>query len=222
MTNKKHKFNEGQTKKEIDKINEKREQDRGSMISMYVSILGAVVSIVSAIFAIYFANKEYKYKLDPDVVAETGIGTETYEEDGKYVSVVYSDGIEIQILNKNNLEKAYLIYSDNRVEKLNINEMEDVLETKLNEKIKMNKYDLQIGEISYQYCFLYLEGLDGGSELKLIYTKSGGGEITFDEAMGIAVWGMANSNLDDPQYEGERIMAEQYLKILKESADYIS
>lgn len=224
MTNKNHNFNNKQKKKTTSKNSGIREEGRGRMggsISTYVSILGAVVSVVSTIFTIYFSNKEYKYKLDPEVTAATEIGAEAYEIGGKYVSHVYSDGIKIQILNKNNLEKAYLVYSDNRVERLNINEVEDVLETKLNEYIKMNKYDLQIGEISYQYCFLYLEGLDGGNELTLIYAKSGDGEFKFDEAAGIKVWGLANSNKDDPKYEGERIMAEQYLKIMEESAAYI-
>ena len=224
MTNKNHNFNNKQKKKTTSKNSGIREEGRGRMggsISTYVSILGAVVSVVSTIFTIYFSNKEYKYKLDPEVTAATEIGAEAYEIGGKYVSHVYSDGIKIQILNKNNLEKAYLVYSDNRVERLNINEVEDVLETKLNEYIKMNKYDLQIGEISYQYCFLYLEGLDGGNELTLIYAKSGDGEFKFDEATGIKVWGLANSNKDDPKYEGERIMAEQYLKIMEESAAYI-
>lgn len=223
MTNKNHKFSKGQTKENngTNKINEKRGKGMGGIISMYVSVLGAVVSIVSVIFTIYFANKEYKYKLDPEVTAATEIGAEAYEIGGQYVSHVYSDGIKIQILNKNNLEKAYLIYSDNRVERLNINEVEDALETKLNEYIKMNKYDLQIGEMSYQYCFLYLEGLDGGNELTLIYAKSGDGEFKFDEAAGIKVWGLANSNKDDPKYEGERIMAEKYLKIMEESSAYI-
>lgn len=57
--------------------------------------------------------------------------------------------------------------------------------------------------------------------MTLIYTKSDGEEFTFDEASGVEVWGMANSNKADPEYEGERIMAEQYLKILEESAEYI-
>ena len=38
---------------------------------------------------------------------------------------------------------------------------------------------------------------------------------------GIEVWGLANNNEDNPKYEGERIMAEQYKKILKGSSDYI-
>lgn len=225
MTNRNHKFSKGQTKKENNKANVIREERRegvyGNVIAIVISGLAFLVSCLSLAATIYFSYKEYEYKLDPEVAAATEIGAEAYETGGKYVSHVYSDGIKIQILNKNNLEKAYLIYSDSRVEKLDINDVEDALETKLNENIKMNKYDLQIGEISYQYCFLYLEGLDGGNELTLIYAKSGDGEFEFNEATGIKVWGLANSNKDDPKYEGERIMAEQYLKIMEESAAYI-
>lgn len=223
MTNRNHNLNKKQKRKAASKNSGIREERRGRMggsISTYVSILGAAVSVISTIFTIYFANKEYEYKVKPEVTATTSVGAEAYLEKGQYVSHVYSDGIKIHLLDKNNLAKAYLIYADNRVEKLDINEEQETLEEKLNEYIKTDKYNLKVGDKTYQYWFLFLESLDGSSDMMLIYTKLDGNEFTFDEVSGVEVWGMANSNPDDQQYEGERIMAEQYLKILKESADY--
>lgn len=223
MTNKNRNLKK-QKWKATSKNSGTREERRGRMggsISTYVSILGAVVSVVSTIFTIYFANKEYEYKLKPEVTATTSVGAEAYMEKGQYVSHVYSDGIKIHLLDKNNLAKAYLIYADNQVEKLDVNEEQKILEEKLNEYIETDKYNLKIGDVTYQYWFLFLVNLDRSSDMTLIYTKSDGNEFTFDGVSGVEVWGMANSNLDDPQYEGERIMAEQYLKIIEESAAYI-
>lgn len=134
---------------------------------------------------------------------------------------IYSDGIRIEIQEKNNLERAYLIYPDNEVEKLNINEVDAVLEEELNENIKLKKYDFQYGEQRYQYRFLYLIGLDGNTELSLIYIKSGKDEMVFNGVSGIEIWGLANSHPDDPDFEGEKMMAAQYEQIIKDSEKYI-
>lgn len=224
MTNRNHNLNKKQKRKTTSKNSGIREERRGRMggsISTYVSILGAVVSVVSTIFTIYFANKEYEYKVKPEVTASTRIAIEAHVEEGRQVSELYSSGINIELLDRNNLAKAYLIYADNRGEKLNVNEEQGTLEEKLNECIKTDKYNLKVGDRTYQYWFLFLVSLDGSSDMTLIYTKSDGNEFTFDGVSGVEVWGMANSNKDDPKYEGERIMAEQYLKIMEESAAYI-
>lgn len=225
MTNRNRNLNKEQKRKVISKNSWIREEGKGRMygnvIALAISGLALLVSSLSVATTIYFSNKEYEYKVKPEVTATTAIGAEVYMEAGKYVSNVYSDGIKIQLRDRNNLSKAYLIYADNRVKKLNVNEEQETLEEKLNEYIKTDKYNLQVGEMTYQYWFLFLVNLDSSSDVTLIYAKSDGDEFVFNEASGIEVWGMANSNPGDPQYEGERIMAEQYLKILEESTQYI-
>lgn len=225
MTNKNRNLNKEQKRKTVSKNGGITEEVRGRMyanvIALIISGLALLVSSLSLAATIYFSNKEYEYKVKPVVTTTTRITIEAYEKEGKRSSDIYSSGINIELLDKNNLAKAYLIYADNRIEKLNVNEERGTLEEKLNECIKTDKYNLKIDNRTYQYWFLFLVSLDGSSDMTLIYTKSDGNEFTFDGVSGVEVWGMANSNLDDPQYEGERIMAEQYLKILEESADYI-
>lgn len=225
MTNKNRNLNKEQKRKTVSKNGGITEEVRGRMyanvIALIISGLALLVSSLSLAATIYFSNKEYEYKVKPVVTTTTRITIEAYEKEGKRSSDIYSSGINIELLDKNNLAKAYLIYADNRIEKLNVNEERGTLEEKLNECIKTDKYNLKIDNRTYQYWFLFLVGLDGSSDMTLIYTKSDGNEFTFDGVSGVEVWGMANSNLDNLQYEGERIMAEQYLKILEESADYI-
>lgn len=114
-----------------------------------------------------------------------------------------------------------MIHPDNTVDKLKIDNIEEVLASELNSSLKMNRKDLVFDDIFYQYEFLYLKGLDGTSELYLVYTKSNGDFFNFNGVSGIEIWGLANSHSDDPDFEGEKMMAAQYEQIIKDSEKYI-
>lgn len=75
----------------------------------------------------------------------------------------------------------------------------------------------------YQYRYILLIGLDGSFDLYLVYLKTDGDadEFVLGEASGVEIWGLINSNKNNPEFDGERIMAEQYKKILAEISYYI-
>ena len=184
--------------------------------------MSLIVSIISIGASGYFAIKEYQYKLDPEVTANTEIGVMAYQTDDSMKSFdVYSDGITIHILAKNNLSKAYLIYPDFTGKEMAVNDVEHILEQELDSGFKVGEYDLQTGEAAYQYRFVALKGLDGSYNLTLIYTKWDGEEFVFDGVSDMEVWGMANSNVIDPLYEGEKIMAKEYRMILQKIVNYM-
>ena len=211
-----------QEKTNVSKEKEVKKQGMDAKIAIdIVALIVSALAVVLAGFSLLYAKKEYDYKIDPEVTASMGVKAEAYQVNGKNEYQIYSDGIRIEIQEKNNLERAYLIYPDNEVEKLNINEVDAVLEEELNENIKLKKYDFQYGEQRYQYRFLYLIGLDGNTELSLIYIKSGKDEMVFNGVSGIEIWGLANSHPDDPDFEGEKMMAAQYEQIIKDSEKYI-
>lgn len=191
------------------------------LVSLITSVLALVVSIVAIFVSAHYSNIEYQYKLDPEVTAKSKFGIQVNQIGGERTTKAKSLGIEINILQKNNLQEAYFINSTYEVEKLEINEAEDALESKLNEEIQFGTPDLSIGEIDYQYAFLYLKGLDETSELYLIYVKSEDGKFVFDGISEIEVWGLANSHTNENEYKGEKIMAEQYLEILRGCEEYI-
>lgn len=221
MSKKNKQENNVNNKEKENEKNEGKYKMYESIVVLVISGISLGVSIFVACFTVYYANKEYEYKLSPEITAKTEVRVKAYKVGDDTEHKVYSDKIEIKILNKNNMDKAYLIYPNNVVKKLTINEMENTLEEDLNEDAKMEKYDLEVGNKFYQYRFLFLTGKDGSNELYLIYMKTDGKEIVLDGVSGIEIWGLANANKDNPEYEGERIMAEQYEEILKESYDYI-
>lgn len=226
MASRNHNLNKKQKRKTVSKNNGIREEKEGRMygnvIAIVISGLALLVSSLSLAATIYYSNKEYRYKLEPEITADTEIGVQAYHTGDNIRSFdVYSDGITIRVLAKNNLSKAYLIHPDFTVKELEIDDVENVLKQELDNSFKVGEYDLKTEEASYQYCFVVLMGLDGSYSLTLIYTKWDGEEFVFDGISDIEVLGLANSNMEDPRYEGEKIMAQRYKMILQESENYM-
>ena len=63
--------------------------------------------------------------------------------------------------------------------------MEERLLSKFSQELKMNKADLVFGDLTYQYVFLLLKGLDDTSELYLVYAKSNGEVFEFRQLPGL-------------------------------------
>ena len=54
-----------------------------------------------------------------------------------------------------------------------------------------------------------------------IRDRSNGEGFEFQAASGIEIWGLANSHSNNPEFEGEKVMATQYEKLIKDSEKYI-
>ncbi len=180
-----------------------------------------IISLVLSIVSIYQVDINNRNESTYDEMDSDIIDVEIYKVDNSGTDEIYSEKVEIQIFNKDNIEKAYLIYPNNVVKNVDIDEAEEIIEESLNKDIELEIYDLIEGDRCYQYRFLFLIDSDDSYSLYLIYVKKDGDKIMVNSVSGIEVWGLANNNEDNPKYEGERIMAEQYKKILKGSSDYI-
>ncbi len=180
-----------------------------------------IISLVLSIVSIYQVDINNRNESTYDEMDSDIIDVEIYKVDNSGTDEIYSEKVEIQIFNKDNIEKAYLIYPNNVVKNVDIDEAEEIIEESLNKDIELEIYDLIEGDRFYQYRFLFLIDSDDSYSLYLIYVKKDGDKIMVNSVSGIEVWGLANNNEGNPKYEGERIMAEQYKKILKGSSDYI-
>ena len=226
MTNKNKKLkvrNFNEVRKSSEEIKEKeRKYNMLETIIAIITIGISVISLVISIIAVNYSDKEYEYKLSPEIELESRVLIKAEEVRDEINPINYSRKTKIKIINKNNLDKAYLIHPDNSVEKLNINEFNNTIEENFNENIR-GEYDLEIGEMFYQYRYILLIGLDGSFDLYLVYLKTDGDADGFvlSEASGVEIWGLINSNKNNPEFDGERIMAEQYKKILAEISYYI-
>lgn len=190
------------------------------VLPIIISCFALAVSGIALYVNYYFNHKEYEYKIDPEVDVIGRIGLQGSQNGTGYSEESFLEDMQIHILQKHNLQEAYLISPDNTVEKLGIDDMEERLLSKFSQELKMNKADLVFGDLTYQYVFLLLKGLDDTSELYLVYAKSNGEVFEFQAASGIEIWGLANSHPDNPEFAGEKAMAVQYENLLKASEKY--
>jgi len=190
------------------------------VLPIIISCFALAVSGIALYVNYYFNPKEYEYKIDPEVEVIGRIGLQVLQNGTGYSEESFLEDMQIHILQKHNLQEAYLISPDNTVEKLEIDDMEERLLSKFSQELKMNKADLVFGDLTYQYVFLLLKGLDDTSELYLVYAKSNGEGFEFQAASGIEIWGFANSHPDNPEFAGEKAMAAQYENLLKASEKY--
>lgn len=192
------------------------------ILPIIISCFALAVSGIALYVNYYFNHKEYEYKIDPEVEVIGRIGLQVSQNGTGYSEESFLEDMQIHILQKHNLQEAYLISPDNTVEKLEIDDMEERLLSKFSQELKMNKADLVFGNLTYQYVFLLLKSLDDTSELYLVYAKSNGEVFEFQAASGIEIWGLANSHPDNPDFAGEKAMAVQYENLLKASEKYRS
>ena len=192
------------------------------ILPIIISCFALAVSGIALYMNYYFNPEEYEYKIDPEVEVIGRIGLQVLQNGTGYSEESFLEDMQIHILQKHNLQEAYLISPDNTVEKLEIDDMEERLLSKFSQELKMNKADLVFGDLTYQYVFLLLKGLDDTSELYLVYAKSNGEGFEFQAASGIEIWGFANSHPDNPEFAGEKAMAAQYENLLKASEKYRS
>ena len=190
------------------------------VLPIIISCFALAVSGIALYVNYYFNHKEYEYKIDPEVEVIGRIGLQVSQNGTGYSEESFLEDMQIHILQKHNLQDAYLISPDNTVEKLEIDDMEERLLSKFSQELKMNKADLVFGDLTYQYVFLLLKSLDDTSELYLVYAKSNGEVFEFQAASGIEIWGLANSHPDNPDFAGEKAMAVQYENLLKASEKY--
>ena len=192
------------------------------VLPIIISCFALAVSGIALYVNYYFNHKEYEYKIDPEVEVIGRIGLQVSQNGTGYSEESFLEDMQIHILQKHNLQDAYLISPDNTVEKLEIDDMEERLLSKFSQELKINKADLVFGDLTYQYVFLLLKSLDDTSELYLVYAKSNGEVFEFQAASGIEIWGLANSHPDNPDFAGEKAMAVQYENLLKASEKYRS
>lgn len=192
-----------------------------SIISVVISAIALAIAIISICFQVDYADKEYRYKLPPEIEIRGAMEAQTIREGNERKIHGHISDITIRILHKNNLEAAYMITADDEVKELEIDEIENTLKEDMGNEIEMGNPNIIIGETAYYYNFLLLKGLDDSYELSLIYSKSMENRVRFGKASGIEIYGLKNSHPKDEKYTGERQMAQQYEKILAGCEKYI-
>lgn len=221
----------GRKKKQYGKhegtLNEQSREGRGKkvmerdIISITVALVALVVSILSMWSQYYYSDKEYHYKLDPELETQGNMKFGIQRgQDGHRILLDFAD-LSFQIRQENNLQAAYLIHANNEVQKLELDDIENTMETELDMKGKAKSPDIVEGDVSYNYKFLFLKELDGDYELFLLYLKADNDLAGYHEASGIEIWELERAHSNDEKYAGERKMAKQYVEILEGCEKYM-
>lgn len=190
--------------------------------SLVVSLMAIAISIIAMANQISYADKEYRYKLEPEIQPQASMKLQIQAKTNDYTTTADFDSFAIEVLQKNNLQAAYLIYSDNEVEKLELDDLEKTLEAEIEKSAKLDKPDIVEGGISYNYRFLYLKDMDGGYRLSLFYIKAQKDKIIFNNVSEIEIWELEQGHPDDREYLGEKQMAAKYVEVLKGCEKYMS
>lgn len=219
------KKSEKQGKSEIkEQKTVKKENKMIIAIETMISVFAAIIAFASLLVQRQYAELEYKYKLEPEIVLDGKMGVSVHRNEAGESEYSASVGVfEVTILQKNNLQSAYLIHDDYVVEELQLEEIEGVLEADLNERVDFSEPSITVNGVSYHYEFLLLEGIDDSYELFVIYlrSKNTDGRIVYEALSGIEVLELEKAHADDESYAGERMIAEKYMEMLEECEKYI-
>lgn len=191
------------------------------ILSILVSGIALIISAFSFLNQYHYSELEYEYKIDPEIEVQGDMGMSIQlDEVGKYITLSDLEN-KIQIPQKNNLHSAYIIHSDYEIEKLEFNEEENTLET--TEEINFSEPNMIVNGVSYHYEFLFLEGLDDGYKLYLLYMRSGRveNEFGFYKLSGVEILELEKAHINEEDYAGEKELAKKYLEVLEGCQKYM-
>ena len=87
-----------------------------SIISVVVSVVALVISIIGLSYSVFYEQKEYEYKREPELeMSWVPIFQKSAESSRMKIGI---QEIQVHIVDANNLDEVYLIRSDREVSRL--------------------------------------------------------------------------------------------------------
>lgn len=182
----------------------------------YLSIILIIVVmvVIASILFVFFATSSSEEE-QPELIIQTKTSLRQDDEDDFRIIL---EAVNVDINGENNLDKVYVIHADNRVERLNAEYRKISADI---EKIIENVFsgvDLHTEMYDYSYCYILMKWKDGNSKLYLYYFKASVDEEPMSVVTGcvseVDLYEWTHGHEADKAYEGERIVAEQYMEIV--------
>lgn len=189
------------------------------IVSMVISVFAVIISACGLLASWYFSEKEYSYKIEPEL--EFSYATEIQVQAGEQLPDVRLSDIYVELLEKNNLDEVYVINANNEVERLELEDVENYFEVEIQKKFGKESADLVTDMFEYHYQYIFLKNLNGECNLYIIYLKRKNEMFTLNAISGMEVYALEHSHKEEAEYEGERVMAEQYHEILQYVKEWI-
>ena len=191
-----------------------------------IAFISTIISFMALTISVFASREQdclretYIYETESDIPLPYVM--EYQLKEGKWFPDIGLGQACTDILEKSNLDEVYAISAENEVERLELENVEDYFEIEGLRKVNEEKADLVIGMFKYCYQYILLKNSDGEYILYLVYLKSWGEKAILGIASGMKVYELQYGHKkDEEMYEGERIMAEQYHKILQYIKEWI-
>lgn len=191
-----------------------------------IAFISTIISFMALTISVFASREQdclretYSYETESDIPLPYIM--EYQLKEGKWFPDIGLGQACTDILEKSNLDEVYAISAENEVERLELENVEDYFEIEGLRKVNEEKADLVIGMFKYCYQYILLKNSDGEYILYLVYLKSWGEKAILGIASGMKVYELQYGHKkDEEMYEGERIMAEQYHKILQYIKEWI-
>ena len=123
--NRNRRKSKGTNKKVTDRKVEMKEREEKrkvlpiiSIISVVVSVMALVISIIGLSYSVFYEQKEYEYKREPELEMSW---VPVFQKSAESVNLdIGIQEIWVHIVDENNLDEVYLIRADRRVSKLTV------------------------------------------------------------------------------------------------------
>ena len=225
MTNRNQKARKNRLESNIQNKSEHKEKEKAknmawtSYLSSIVSIIAIIISLVTLFSQANYADLEYKYKFSQQIDVDGRLDVKLALDKDATLDILEP---AFEIIQKNNLQKAYLIHSNYEVTELEIDDMENTLKTDWRRQVYMNTASLEANGVQYYYEFILMEGLDESIELYLLYSRSGETDVVgIGLVSGVEIVELEKAHSGDKKYVGERILADKYYELLQNCEKYI-
>lgn len=203
-------------------------------IPILISAIALIVSIVSAYLQNIYSEAEYEYKRDPKFYISSALGIQLVPlENGDYETQINADEINVEIEEKNNLERLYFMSPQYEMVEILLDDNESpedqIKKYMAKEYAKGDDFTSKDGNYSYFYRFIVYSSLDDKIEINILYNKrenvteenNRNGMFSLMPVDKIKLFEFEHAHKDDPNYEGERIIAKKYRELEEYFKDYL-
>lgn len=200
-----------------------RKEGKKEMITLpvIISIILTIITAYMAYIQYHYSEAEYRYKREPQIMIKAHFGMYIENEDNNLIKKPYISEFVFDMKHLNNLDKLYFVNSKFEVRQIYVKKLEKLMRKYFEEEYSNKKCDLETKKYKYFYRFLITKGVDGDINLNVLVFKTQDSEIgekvelTFKQIDDIEIMEYEKAHIDNPSYDGERIIARQFRDIQK-------
>ena len=202
-----------------------------SKLPILISLIAVIISFITMCLQYKYSQADYEYLRDPKFsikgeYLEVSVGTEKPQ--------VSRFTWTVSIKEKNNMDRLYFISPTKESYEISLDNevyIDDHIKKYIDgEYAKGYDYVSKDGKNKYFYRFIAYSSLDDSIEVNALYNKitvndKDGNEspppIELKQVDKIKLYEFENAHKDDPNYEGERIIAKKYRELEEYFKDYL-